>query len=190
MNLCLNSSNFVVGNPMFLLCSPWIVIVVLADYLSLWPQCYLCQNPERSQIIYGGYANNSKVACSELPLTNGPIKCSNLDNQNSRKRKRLYKWQRLKKQKQIFPSSEDKSLTSQSEISTNGFGVHDVLLEDLCATVKDKSQFLEPTVDNDSLAMNIRTSQCNSTSRIQSTSSQVGLPNFMHLNVSTFSIIS
>ncbi|AQL06523.1 Telomerase reverse transcriptase catalytic subunit variant [Zea mays] len=144
--------------------------------------CYLCQNPERSQIIYGGYANNSKVACSELPLTNGPIKCSNLDNQNSRKRKRLYKWQRLKKQKQIFPSSEDKSLTSQSEISTNGFGVHDVLLEDLCATVKDKSQFLEPTVDNDSLAMNIRTSQCNSTSRIQSTSPQVGLPNFMHLN--------
>ncbi|CAD6211237.1 unnamed protein product [Miscanthus lutarioriparius] len=143
---------------------------------------------------------------SELPLTNGSMKCSSLDNQNPRKRKRLYSWQRHNKQKQIC--SEDRLSTGWSKINISRFGVHDVLLENLCATVNDKVQFLEPTVYNDSLAMSsdvthshtkepygvlsyekspssvfdIGPSQCNSKSRIQSTFPQVGLPNFMHLN--------
>lgn len=151
---------------------------------------------------------------SELPLINGSVKCSSFDNQNPRKRKRLYSWQRHNKQKQIC--SEDRLSTGWSKINISRFGVHDVLLEDLGATVNDKVQFLEPTVDNDSLVMSsdvthshtkepygvlsyekspssvfdIRPSQCNSTSRIQSTLPQVVLPNFMHLNVSNFPIPS
>lgn len=151
---------------------------------------------------------------SELPLTNGSMKCSSLDNENPRKRKRMYSWQRHNKQKQIC--SEDRLSTGCSKINISRFGVHDVLLENLCATVNDKVQFLEPTVDNDSLAMSsdvthshtkepygvlsyekspstmfdIGPSQCNSKSRIQSTFPQVGLPNFMHLNVRNFPISS
>ncbi|OQU92566.1 hypothetical protein SORBI_3001G366300 [Sorghum bicolor] len=143
---------------------------------------------------------------SELPFTNGSIKCSSLDYQNPRKRKRLYSWQRHNKQKQIC--SEDRLSTGGSKINISRVGVHDVLLEDLGATVNDKVQFLEPTVDNDYLAkssdvthshakepygvlsyekspssvFDVRPSQCNNTSKIQSTFPQVGLPNFMHLN--------
>ncbi|KAG2620060.1 telomerase reverse transcriptase-like [Panicum virgatum] len=78
---------------------------------------------------------------SEYPLTNGSIKCSNLDNQNPRKRKRLYSWQRHSKQKQIC--SEDR-LSTWSKKNNSDLMVQDVLLKNSCATVVDEvhpSQF-------------------------------------------------
>lgn len=143
---------------------------------------------------------------SEFPSANGSKKCSSLDNQNPRKRKRLYSWQRHNKQKQIY--SEDRSSTGWSKINSSASIVLDVLSEDLCATMNDETHPLEPTVDSNSLAMSsdvndsytkepygvlsyekrptsvfdIRTSKGNNTSRIQSSRPQVGIPNFLHLN--------
>ncbi|CAM0148830.1 unnamed protein product [Urochloa decumbens] len=143
---------------------------------------------------------------SKCPLTDGSIKCSSLDDQNTRKRKRLYRWQRRNKQKQI--SSKNKLSTQQSKINNSDFIVQDVLLKDLGATVNDEVHPMELTVDKKSLTMSsdvnnsltkepygvlcyekppssvfdIRPSQGHSTSRIQSTCRQVGLPNFLHLN--------
>ncbi|CAL5093865.1 unnamed protein product [Urochloa decumbens] len=146
---------------------------------------------------------------SKCPLTDGSIKCSSLDDQNPRKRKRLYRWQRRNKQKQIC--SENKLSTQQSKINNSDFIVQDVLLKDLGATVNDKVHPMELTVDKKSLTMSsdvnnsltkepygvlsyekppssmfdIRPSQGHSTSRIQSTCRQVGIPNFLHLNSGT-----
>ena len=210
--------------------------------MYLWPQLYLCHNPDI------GCVNNSKAAStspdtstwkfdtlqssgsydtakftelsclsegcnrSEYPLTNGSIKCSNLDNQNPRKRKRLYSWQRHSKQKQIC--SEDR-LSTWSKKNNSDLMVQDVLLKNSCATVADEVHPSQLTVDKNSLAMGsdvnssltkepcgalfyekppssmfgIRHSKGHSTSRIQSTCTQVGLPNFFHMTVSKFPIL-
>jgi telomerase reverse transcriptase len=149
----------------------------------------------------------------ECPLTNGSIKCSGLDDQNPRKRKRLYSWQHLNKQKEIC--SEDRLWTQQSKKNNSDAIVQDVLLRDLGAVVNDELHPLELTVDKNSVAMisdvnnsltkepygvlcyekppssvfDIKPSQGNITSRLQSTCCQVGLPNFVHLNVSKFLIL-
>ncbi|XP_022680511.1 telomerase reverse transcriptase isoform X2 [Setaria italica] len=134
----------------------------------------------------------------ECPLTNGSIKCSGLDNQNPRKRKRLYSWQRRNKQKEIC--SEDRLSSQQSKRNNSDTIVQDVLLKDLGAMVNDELHPLELTVVKNSVAMisdvnnsltkepygvlcyekppssvfDIRPSQGNITSRIQSTCYQSG----------------
>ncbi|RLN30845.1 telomerase reverse transcriptase [Panicum miliaceum] len=160
-----------------------------------------------------GTAKFTELSClsegcnrSEYPLTNGSIKCSNLDNQNPRKRKRLYSWQRHSKQKQVC--SEDRLSRWWSKINNSDFMVQDALLKDSSATVFDEVHPLQLTVDKNTSAMSsdvnssltkepcgalcyekppssmfgIRTSQGHSTSRIQSICPQVGLPNFFHMN--------
>lgn len=149
--------------------------------------------------------NCSSEGCSrsKFPLTNGSINYSGLDNQNPMKRKRLYSWQRHNKQKQIC--SEDR-LSTQSKINNN-FIIQDALSKDLCATVNDEVHPLKLTVDNNSLAMSSgvndslnkepygvssvfdKPSVGHNTSRMQSTCLQVGLANFVDLNVSKFPLL-
>ncbi|XP_062202743.1 telomerase reverse transcriptase isoform X2 [Phragmites australis] len=156
--------------------------------------------------------SSEECTCSKFPSINRSTKCSSLNTQNHRKRKRLYSWQRRNKQKQIC--SEDRSSTGWSKINNSNFIVRDILLEDSGADVNDEVHYLDPTVANNSLAMgsdvnnsqtkepagvsvlssekspsfvfDIRPSQglsCGyNTSRIQSTCPQIGLSNFLHLN--------
>ncbi|PUZ66881.1 hypothetical protein GQ55_3G381900 [Panicum hallii var. hallii] len=204
------------------------------EYYAGYP-LYLCSNPDigcvkNSNVAFAspdistskfdtlqssgsyGTAKFTELSClsegcnrSEYSLSNGSIKCSNLDTQNPMKRKRLYSWQRHSKQKQIC--SEDRLSTRWSKINSD-FMVQDVLLKDSCATVFDEVHPLQLTVDKSSLAMSsdvnssltkepcgalryekppssmsgIRPSQGHSTSRIQSTCPQVGIPNLFHMN--------
>lgn len=215
--------------------------------MSLWPQFFLCSNPDIPENISVGCDNNSNLAfassyistwkfdtlhisrsystakCTELncasegcsrskfPWTNGSINYSGLDNQNPMERKRLYSWQRHNKQKQIC--SEDR-LSTQSKINNNDFIIQDALSKDLCAIVNDEVHPLKLTVDNNSFAMSSgvndslnkepygvlcyekppssvfdKPSVGHSTSRMQSTCLQVGLANFVDLNVSKFPLL-
>ncbi|KAJ1262030.1 hypothetical protein BS78_09G075600 [Paspalum vaginatum] len=148
----------------------------------------------------------SKGCNHSTPSASGSKKCSILDDQNPRKRKRLYSWQRHNKQKQIC--SEDRLSTGWSKINSSDFIVLDVLSEDLCATLNDETHSLGPSVDNNSLPMSsgmndshtkdpcgvlshekplssvfdIGPSQGYSTSRIQSKSPRIGPPNYLHPN--------
>lgn len=148
--------------------------------------------------------------CSNFPSTNRSTQCSNCYTQNSRKRKRLYSWQRRNKQKQIC--SEDRTLTEWSKLNSSNFIVCNILSMGSAAKVNDQANSLEPTADNASLAMNNdgNSSQIKepynidvlsseklpssvfdirpSTSGVQSTSPQVGFTSYIHLNVSYFPI--
>lgn len=125
------------------------------------------------------------------------------------KRKRLYSWQRHNKRKQICP--EDSLSTQWSKINNNDFIIQDALSKDLCATVNDEVHPLKLTADKNALAMSSgvdnslnkesygvlcyekppnsvfdKLSEGHSTSRMQSTCLQIGLANFVDLNVSKF----
>ncbi|TVT97093.1 hypothetical protein EJB05_57678, partial [Eragrostis curvula] len=132
--------------------------------------------------------------------------CSSLYSQNPRKRKRLYSWQRLNKQRKIC--CEDGSAIEWSKINSSDFNAS--------AKVSDEVHYLEPALDTDALTMSsdahdsqikepygvavsssemssssvfdIRPSQgpCGcSTPRCQPACPQVGPPSFQHLNSSS-----
>ncbi|PNT76057.1 hypothetical protein BRADI_1g43520v3 [Brachypodium distachyon] len=125
--------------------------------------CYVWRNAMMVQNISGGNRGNGSkfgLYCSDNTQkidalqssrsSSDGCNCSNC-TQKPRKRKRLYSWQRRSKQKEIC--YEDRS-TELSKLDTSNYRVSDLLSDGSAAESIDRTHSLEPTVDNNSPAIN------------------------------------
>ncbi|XP_066162081.1 telomerase reverse transcriptase isoform X2 [Oryza sativa Japonica Group] len=88
--------------------------------------------------------------CPKFPSDGRSGECCNCYTHNTRKRKRLYSWQRRSKKKQVC--SVDESSAEWSKLNGSNFNMSNGPSENLAGKMNDQAQSVELTVDNTSLA--------------------------------------
>uniref|UniRef100_A0A0E0FBG5 Telomerase reverse transcriptase n=1 Tax=Oryza meridionalis TaxID=40149 RepID=A0A0E0FBG5_9ORYZ len=88
--------------------------------------------------------------CPKFPSDGRSEECCNCYTHNTRKRKRLYSWQRRSKKKQVC--SVDESSAEWSKLNGSNFNMSNGPSENLAGKMNDQAQSVELTVDNNSLA--------------------------------------
>ncbi|XP_052138359.1 telomerase reverse transcriptase isoform X3 [Oryza glaberrima] len=88
--------------------------------------------------------------CPKFPSDGRSGECCNCYTHNTRKRKRLYSWQRRSKKKQVC--SVDDSSAEWSKLNGSNFNMSNGPSENLAGKMNDQAQSVELTVDNTSLA--------------------------------------